>query len=735
MRRQGARAGLAPREHPHEVRLMRLFQLNAVVAASALISAIATAQTTSPLSASVLTTQVEVRRTAHGVPHIKADNLVAAGYAEAYVQSEDYGPRVALSLLRARGEMARWFGRDSLNEDFVNHAAYARAVQAYSLLDQPTRDVYDGFAVGVNRYIELHPGEFPPGFAPRFTGYDVLAKDVDLPPLNQSNKFLARSDSATRRALPPQPQSNPDDGSNAWAFAPSRTKSKHAILLRNPHLAWNAGYYEAHVVVPGVLDFYGDLRIGGPFGVIGGFNKDLGWATTNNDPLLWQIYALDADPAVPDHYLLDGASLPLEHQMVTVEFKDGAGLSTETRSAWRTSLGPVIERANGKIYVFRSADDGEFRAGEQFLRMMRAHSLAEWKDAMRMRARINSSFTYADKAGNIFYLWNAAIPALPHASGGDTTAVPVHRTSDVWTTYVSLDSLPQVLNPKGGYVHNENDAPYYTNMRQPLDPAKYPPYFPAPRLGLRSQLAIDLIDNDRKMSLEDVIALKHSYRMLLADRVRDDLVSAVRATNPGGDAAKAIDVIAQWDKTVSPESRGGTLFETWWRRYLGRGGPTAADSAFAEPWSSAAPTSTPRGLRAPARAVEAFTWAVDEMKRRYGAVDVPWGDVHRVRRGNIDVPVGGCSSDLGCFRVLTYRDDPDGKREATGSDGWILAVEFGDEPRAFSVLAYGESPRPDSPFFSDQAAMFARGELKPVAWTERDIEAQTIRRYRPGEVP
>jgi hypothetical protein len=28
--------------------------------------------------------------------------------------------------------------------------------------------------------------------------------------------------------------------------------------------------------------------------------------------------------------------------------------------------------------------------------------------------------------------------------------------------------------------------------------------------------------------------------------------------------------------------------------------------------------------------------------------------------------------------------------------------------------------------------MFARGEMKRVAFTEKDVEAQTIRRYRPG---
>ena len=63
-----------------------------------------------------------------------------------------------------------------------------------------------------------------------------------------------------------------------------------------------------------------------------------------------------------------------------------------------------------------------------------------------------------------------------------------------------------------------------------------------------------------------------------------------------------------------------------------------------------------------------------------------------------------------------------------------LFFEFGDVPRAYSVLAYGESAREDSPHHSDQAEMFARGELKRVAFSERDIEAQTIRRYRPGAI-
>ena len=591
----------------------------------ALLPALAAAQGAAP-PPPALARQVEVLRTAHGVPHIRAENLRAASYAHAYVQLEDYGAPVALGLLAARGEMGRTFGRDSMEGDFVARLTRERAVAAYPTLSQEARDVYDGFAAGVNRYVELHPEEFPAGFAPRFTGHDVLAQEINLVTADQARRFVARLDPALARGVrqaagaapvPParEGEDPPDEGSNAWAFAPSRTRSGKAILLRNPHLAWTAGYYEAHMTVPGVVDFYGDFRIGGPFGVIGGFNRDLGWSTTNNDPLLGQLYALDVDSAKADHYLLDGASVPLERVAVTAEYRNGPGLSSETRELWRTALGPVIWRGNGKVYVLRAAGDGEARGGEQFLRMMRARSLAEWKEAMRMRARINSSFTYADRAGNIFYVWNASIPQLPHASGGDSVAIPVARTGDAWTRFVPFDSLPQVLNPKGGYVHNENDPPYYTNMRQPLDRAKFPAYFPEPRLGLRSQHAIELIDDGRKLSLEEVVALKHSYRMLLGDRVRDDLVAAVRASSPSPDVARAIDVVARWDKTVAPASRGGPLFELWWRRYVEG---ARADTMYAEPWTPARPMATPRGIRHTARAVEAFGWAVAEATRRLG---------------------------------------------------------------------------------------------------------------------
>jgi acyl-homoserine-lactone acylase len=98
----------------------------------------------------------------------------------------------------------------------------------------------------------------------------------------------------------------------------------------------------------------------------------------------------------------------------------------------------------------------------------------------------------------------------------------------------------------------------------------------------------------------------------------------------------------------------------------------------------------------------------------------------------VDVPVGGCSGALGCFRVLAYEEAADGKRVANSGDGWVLAVEFGAaRPRAYSILAYGESADSMSVNYADQAAMFAKGIFKPVWWSEAEILKHAVRTYRP----
>ena len=65
--------------------------------------------------------QVEVIRTAYGVPHIYADTLRALGYALGYLQSEDYGDRVARGLLRGGfNPPAQAFGRGGHSVPYTN---------------------------------------------------------------------------------------------------------------------------------------------------------------------------------------------------------------------------------------------------------------------------------------------------------------------------------------------------------------------------------------------------------------------------------------------------------------------------------------------------------------------------------------------------------------------------------------------------------------------------------------
>ena len=85
--------------------------------------------------------RVEVRRTAFGVPHLLAADLEALGFGLAWVQLEDYGTRLAVNLVRARGEMAREFGRDSIESDFLRQQTHQQIASAWNRVPE---DVHSG---------------------------------------------------------------------------------------------------------------------------------------------------------------------------------------------------------------------------------------------------------------------------------------------------------------------------------------------------------------------------------------------------------------------------------------------------------------------------------------------------------------------------------------------------------------------------------------------------------------
>jgi acyl-homoserine-lactone acylase len=680
--------------------------------------------------------RVEIRRTAHGVPHILAEDMGAMGYGLAWAQLEDHGAMVVLNLVRGRGELSKIFGADSLESDFTHKETHALAVATYSRLSPELRRVQEGWAAAVNRWVALHAEEYARYDLPQFTPHDVAALWVDEqvePAVRRFQRALARrqaSDSVNRDNI----------GSNAWAFGPGRTSTGNPILLRNPHIGWRGDwystYYEAQITVPGVINFYGDFRVGFPFYFNGGFNESLGWATTNNSPDLEEVYALRLDPSRRDHVLFDGGSIPLTEKTFTVEVLLDGSLGTASRTVQRTAIGPVIGRGEGEVYVLKSPGWEEYRKAEQFLAMMRARTHEEWMQAVAMRAHTESNLTYADRAGNIFYVWNAALPQRPHAALGDTAAVPAARTDDVWTSLYPLEALPQLKNPASGYLHNENDPFHFTNLESVFDSTKFPPPdFPSPELRFRSQLGVALATSQPRVSVDDVIRLKHSPRMMAAERFTDELIAAAKATRPSGDLARAVRVLEQWDRTASPTARGAVLFTEWYDRYYRESGRSAAErdaNAWARPWSAAEPTTTPDGLGDPARAVRTLAEAAAAVRKAHGRIDPRWGDLVRVRRGTVDVPTFGCAGMYGCFRVLSLRATDDGRYQNAGGDGWVFVVEFTpDGPRAKSVMAYGASSNPTSPWYSDQAAMYARGELKPVAFSEAEISASLVRRYRP----
>ena len=675
-----------------------------------------------------------------GVPHIFADDSERALRAFGWAQMRSHGDLILRLYGQARGRAAEYWGEGFLDSDreVRRYGIPSQADRAYMALDATMRGYLDAFAAGVNAYAREHADRISDRYEAVLpvTGRDVLAHaqrvfhffatangyaggtSVDQLVsqwMGQSSSTSKAPDSARPDAL----------GSNAVAVGPSRSASGNAMLMGNPHLAWSdfMRFYEAQITAPD-YDAYGATLVGMPALAIA-FNDHLGWTHTVNALDASDVYELTLTQDGRG-YLLDGEIRSFRTQTHTLQVKQSDGsLRTETLTVKRSAHGPVVAERDGRALAVRTVIQDPPEAFRAWWRMGQARDLDGFEDALDELDLPFFTVMYADDAGHVMHLFNGRVP---ERSQGDAQfwdgIVPGDTSKTLWTSFHVYDELPKLVNPDSGWLQNANDPPWHTTVPG-LDPQNYPAYMAPERMNFRAQQLANLLTADASITFEELIEIKHSTKMLLADRVLDELIPAARDSDSAL-AHRAADVLADWDRRADADSRGALLFTSWLQAV---GADGLGKGLFQEAWNRAMPFASPRTLAQPARAVEALEQVASQLRARFGRLDVPWGEVMRFRAGDVDLPGNGASGDpAGVVRVVAFAPDQDGKFRSVFGDSFIMAVKFGDPVQARTLLTYGNASQAGSPHVGDQLELATEKQLRPVWRTRAEIQAHLSER-------
>ena len=320
---------------------------------------------------------------------------------------------------------------------------------------------------------------------------------------------------------------------------------------------------------------------------------------------------------------------------------------------------------------------------------------------------------YADREGNIYYLYYGRLPV--RSEDYDWSGfLPGNTSETLWTEYLSLEQLPQVLNPNSGFVQNCNSTPYQTTV----GPGNPRPEDYAPTLGIetnmtnRSLRALELFSADKSITEEEF----HSYKYDMTYSSQGDMpayiaqiVQAPLPDDPGVQAA--LDEVKAWDLKGDPANTGIGLV-VWTLQSLDFPNPEQIE---------------------PSALAQAFVNTVRTFTEAHGRIDVPWKEINRLKRGQVDLGLGG-GPDL--LHAVYGQMQDDGHLWGRQGDSYVMLITWDrdGQVRSRSIHQYGSATLDEtSPHYADQAPLFANRELKPVWLDEAEIRDHLEREYRPGE--
>ncbi|MDX9975446.1 MAG: penicillin acylase family protein [FCB group bacterium] len=672
-------------------------------------------------------TEATIYRDDWGVPHVYAQTPRAMAFAFGFAQAEDHLEAMLLAYRAANGRAAEVLGEAyAASDEFALKMGHALLAQeAIKTADQVTLDLCEGFAQGVNAWL-VQNADRAPAWADGVRPADILALLhsylMGLAPYDMPGEFRPRPPAYT---------------GNAWAVSPVRSSTGEAMLVLNPHMYFDGPFrwYEAHLVCQD-LNMSGATLFGLPV-ILQGHNEHLGWALTPNRPDFADVYAqpeftVPRDPKSVNTPQFDPEvllKLEMAQRARAYYVMTDSGLEERQAICMITNDGPVIGEDRGRLCTYRIGGYGTFGALRQFVEMGRAQDLATFQAVWAQQQVPCFHVVYADRDGNIFYLYNTVVgekASVVPSGNEDQPTQPINWNAPLareitaygWGNTIPTASLPAILNPASGYVQACGNPPWLATDESGMNPGAFPPWFSLDEDTFRARRARHLLRLGARTFDEMQAMLYDSLPPFALDAV--PALFAAAEENQGfvdkahPDLPVSLDLLRTWSYAAETDSTGMTFFHVWWM---------LLQEALAPRFASPVQLMDAVGARTPELQeimLQAASEAAKRMRNEYQNISEPWGDVHRIVRGEKEMALAG--GDAG--DPIFYNSDlrlQDSKWTANYGYGYAMVVRFGETPEAVSMSPFGQSELPDSPHFDDQMDLMAQRRYKPAYFTMDDV--------------
>ncbi len=550
-------------------------------------------------------------RDAHGVPHVEAPSWREALYALGYLHALDRPTQMLFGRTVASGRAAEMIGatEDLLDTDrFFRRAGLQRHLdREVRILDDPLFDELTFYCEGVNDGMKDAGRSLPmwaTGFRPQpwnheavlmigrllsFAGLAVsqqqnelllleliqlgiapeLLKELFTPSLDDAEFDLLQrvnmSNQLSDEALELIADLPRLAGSNAWAIAPTRSQSRHALLAADPHLEVNrlpAIWYEivlhwktARDGMPAPAYVMGATLPGCPL-----------FAVARTARLSWGVTYMKGDTS--DYFIEDcrkGGSTGWQYRRgdrwydfrlreEPILKKDG---QQETLRVYENDVGTLesdMDAADDGYYLSVAWTGSREGAGRAIGTWIEVVSQPTTEDAMRVVRSCplpSLVWVFADADGHIGKQACGWFPKRPKPNSG-LLPLPAWDTSFHWQGRWESSCLPCEFDPSTGFVSAANEN---------INPPDGPQWISLALPDYRKRRIDEQLRSLDKATIDDMQALQYDVVSLHAK----DLLAAFLPHMPDGQVKQRLEA---WDFRYTPGSREATLFQHLYRNVL-----------------------------------------------------------------------------------------------------------------------------------------------------------------------